>query len=529
MRIQLATRTIIPVIDVFAGPGGLSEGFTRYDNPRFQFDVRLSIEKDRNACQTLALRKFYHGFDAGAVPDAYYSYVKGRITREELEEEFREEAEIAGKRAFLAELGGTSYPDELIIRRIKEALAGHRGHWGLIGGPPCQAYSMAGRSRMKPADEERYLQDHRHRLYQEYLKILAWFSPSFFIMENVPGLISTILNNQRVFDTILRDIEDPGNAIDVSPVDRRRRRPRYSVFSLVKERRRTLFGSDPHEPGDYIVSCEKFGVPQRRQRVILFGIREDITGGPGFQPPVLEEVNRVVSAGEVLEGLPPLRSGLSREEDSPELWRRAIVDQVRTMALGEEFRDVAMIMDDTLKDLRYQASPGGQFVPRGRKVKAHEDWYHDPNLGGSLNHEARSHMRTDLVRYLFLACAARSGKEMKLKDFPRILLPDHNNVDRAIDSGHGLFSDRFRVQQLDRPSRTVTSHLHKDGHYFIHPDPTQCRSMTVREAARLQTFPDSYFFEGPRTAQFLQVGNAVPPLLAHQIAGVVAETLGITG
>jgi len=142
-----------------------------------------------------------------------------------------------------------------------------------------------------------------------------------------------------------------------------------------------------------------------------------------------------------------------------------------------------------------------------------------------LNHSTRGHIVPDLERYLFAsAFAETTDSSPRLSDFPEALLPKHENVSRAL--GYGLFSDRFRVQVARQPSTTITSHISKDGHYYIHYDPSQCRSLTVREAARLQTFPDDYFFCGPRTSQYQQVGNAVPPALARRIAGVVARLLG---
>jgi DNA (cytosine-5)-methyltransferase 1 len=134
-------------------------------------------------------------------------------------------------------------------------------------------------------------------------------------------------------------------------------------------------------------------------------------------------------------------------------------------------------------------------------------------------------MPSDLVRYLFVsAYGVEAGESPRLSDFPRCLLPEHRNVDPS-NPEDAIFKDRFRVQIANRCSMTVTSHIGKDGHAFIHPDPLQCRSLTAREAARLQTFPDSYVFLGNRTSQYSQIGNAVPPLLAAQIAEVVAGVL----
>ena len=150
----------------------------------------------------------------------------------------------------------------------------------------------------------------------------------------------------------------------------------------------------------------------------------------------------------------------------------------------------------------------------------------DERLKGVCNHTTRSHIVEDLHRYLFASCFARTkGNSPVLKFFPDALLPKHKNAKMASKQDSGIFADRFRVQLEDRPSKTITSHISKDGHYYIHYDPLQCRSLTVREAARLQTFPDNYFFCGPRTAQYIQVGNAVPPLLSQQIAEKVYKIL----
>jgi len=177
-------------------------------------------------------------------------------------------------------------------------------------------------------------------------------------------------------------------------------------------------------------------------------------------------------------------------------------------------------------------SIGKAFIPKDyRKPKKPTElqrWLHDRSLGGICQHEARSHMASDLARYLFAACFAQSqGYSPRLDVFPSKLLPDHGNVKKDGDRESGVipFKDRFRVQCGREPATTVVAHIAKDGHYYIHYDPTQCRSLTVREAARLQTFPDNYFFAGNRTEQYTQVGNAVPPLLANKLAHIVRGLL----
>jgi DNA (cytosine-5)-methyltransferase 1 len=240
-----------------------------------------------------------------------------------------------------------------------------------------------------------------------------------------------------------------------------------------------------------------------------------------------------VSVKTALAGLPAIRSYVSRKNDSLHEWRSILKNSPQVLSGWEDSRrkDFELAMKIAAKEAAAHESSGAAFIEMSLNCKANmpkalADWYHDPKILGTVQHRARGHMASDLHRYLFAACfAAAENCSPRIRDFPQSLLPEHANINGASVP----FVDRFRVQLADEPSTTVTSHISKDGHYYIHFDPSQCRSLTVREAARLQTFPDNYFFEGGQTMQFHQVGNAVPPLLARQIAEVVSDFLTASG
>ena len=228
---------------------------------------------------------------------------------------------------------------------------------------------------------------------------------------------------------------------------------------------------------------------------------------------------------EILDDLPRLRSRLSREPDSTDAWRSALEQAWRERLSKHPDRQLRSLARDAIAASWEHDDVGGRFVKglgRSRMNRELRQWYLDEDLKGACNHESRPHRRDDLGRYLFASCfGVAYGRTPKLRDFPEDLLPDHRNAWEARTTNE-LFDDRFRVQLAHEPATTVTSHISKDGHYYIHHDPSQCRSWTVREAARIQTFPDNYFFEGTRTQQYVQVGNAVPPLMARAIARRVA-------
>jgi DNA (cytosine-5)-methyltransferase 1 len=520
----------IPMIDLFAGPGGLGEGFSalKTKEGRFPFHIGLSIEKDFRAQMTLQLRSFWRQFGDASVPNDYYEALQD--TERPLEHRLRDlydsyprEAARATSEAWMAELGKHDHRE--VFDRIDHVLSNHET-WVLLGGPPCQAYSLAGRSRNKGITDYEAHKDERQYLYIEYLQVIAEHRPAIFVMENVKGLLSATIKKRRIFDQIQDDLVNPRAALSregrkIRTPRLRRPLPRYRLFSLVRPS--TL---DSGSFGDYVVEMERYGIPQSRHRLILVGVRTDLLNSsiPEFLIP-----QDPIASRSVLDGLPRLRSGLSQEEDSCVSWLARVREAKTRRWFSAHARrlDTAITKDlmNAVKSLRApQKKRGGEFVEYNATIAYKPGWFLDKRLGGVLNHSTRGHLVKDLHRYLYCACYGKSqGRSPVLSDFPRDLLPDHRNVRGALNDL--AFADRFRVQLADRPSTTITSHISKDGHYYIHYDSSQCRSLTVREAARLQTFPDNYFFCGPRTSQYGQVGNAVPPLLARQIATVVHKFL----
>jgi DNA (cytosine-5)-methyltransferase 1 len=511
----------IAVIDLFAGPGGLAEGFSSVAGETNRaFDIRLSIEKDPAARRTLKLRAFLRQFNLGEFPDEYYEFL-GDPTEVKLELLYKNnsaKAEVAEKEAWLQELGPANR--EVISARISEVLSDGEP-WVLIGGPPCQAYSLVGRSRMAGDKDSEFAKDPRHTLYKEYLHILSAHRPDVFVMENVKGLLSSKLDDGLVFRQIVKDLENPGEALPsgVGPVE-------YRLFSL-SQAPATKNLEEPSTGSEYIVRCEEYGIPQARHRVIIFGIRADrLAALPDFAPKLLSRQAARVTVKDALKDLPKLRSGLSKTEDSEDLWKEVLAKACKAPWAAEVEPLVLEKLKQLAKNLPRAVSRGAEAVAPAFEVAASSfaQGLSDPRMRKVVNHSTRSHIRADIERYLFASVfASVHSRSPRLADFPKKLLPKHENVEKAV-SGK-MFSDRFRVQERDLPSTTVTSHISKDGHYFIHYDHRQARSLTVREAARLQTFPDNYLFVGARTDQYRQVGNAVPPLLARQIAIVVQDSL----
>jgi DNA (cytosine-5)-methyltransferase 1 len=501
---RVQTVQPIPVIDLFAGPGGLGEGFASLadGDGNHVFRMALSVEMDEAAHRTLELRAFYRQFSEEERPDDYYAYVSqvrpSPASRQELFEAHPAEAARARQEAWHHTLSKATRKKATDAARA--ALDGAKD-WVLVGGPPCQAYSLVGRSRR--INDEDFTKDEKHTLYLHYLQIIEDLQPPIFVMENVKGILSATLGPDNTFSKVRRDLENAG--------------PGYRVVPFVER----PDGSRGDAPSDFVIHAEEFGVPQARHRVILLGLRR---GASFNEPEGMRPQYERVSVESALGDLPPLRSRLSGRgggtNDSVDAWLKVMGDAMGK--LESEDPDIRASAARALEAARAPQSGDRWRINGVTLPDALAEWYgRDKRVGGPLNHESRSHQDQDVQRYLFCASYAEAKTASpKLEHFPVGLIPAHRNV------GDGKFVDRFRVQLAGLPSSTITSHIAKDGHYYIHYDPSQCRSLSVREAARLQTFPDDYFFEGNRTQQYHQVGNAVPPFLAKQFAQVVARALG---
>ena len=440
---------------------------------------------------------------------------KRQELKNKLAKKYKNEWRNAVQEAWKCELGHKDFPPELVDGRIQDSLNNAK-EWVLIGGPPCQAYSLAGRSRVGGIDAN----DHRVYLYKEYLRIIAAHQPSVFVMENVRGLLSAKLEGKSILRMILNDLRDPGQVFSEY------KSKRYRIYSFVNKTVSSLFDENPEYKSDrdFLIQSELYGIPQSRHRVILLGIKEGYTLS---DPDIIDKADKKLNLKDVIETLPPVRSGLSKRiietsfinnrnrhkygkiDDSDEAWQETI----------NRFRsELGLSAVNHIPDL----NKGASFIRTGIKFSDKEikKWYYDPRLRGVCNHESRNHLESDLKRYLFASTFLQKEKRFpRMHDYPNDLLPEHRSAKS------GKFNDRFRVQEPDKPATTVTSHISKDGHYFIHYDPKQCRSLTVREAARIQTFPDNYYFWGNRTQQYHQVGNAVPPLLAGKLAKIIKSII----
>lgn len=494
----------IPVVDLFAGPGGLGEGFASFAarSGVRPFHSVLSIEKDPLAHKTLTLRAFRRQFEDE--PEEYAQFRAGDLDIQTLYATFARKWARARDEAVLMELSErtAAKASELVHDRVKRT----GSPWVLIGGPPCQAYSLVGRSRRMGIAGYVAATDVRQTLYLEYLQIIAEHSPPVFVMENVKGMLSARLAGRTIFERILADLRHPRSALKREGRSVGKNDPRYTIVPLVAP----TADSEEDDPRSFVVRSELFGIPQARHRVILVGLLDGVVSRSKLQH-LNPSAPRTVR--QTIDHLPRLRSGVSKTgKDDFDSW----ISVLRGAARASWFRGIENPVRRRMSEAIECASEssldrGSEFVRVGRKCSI-------------ANHSTRAHIATDLHRYLFASSfAAVHGWSPVLSDFPTELLPAHVSVARALEGGH--FEDRFRVQVADRPSSTITSHISKDGHYFIHHDPSQCRSLTVREAAALQTFPDDYIFVGPRTSQYQQVGNAVPPALARKIAGVVHRLL----
>lgn len=412
-------------IDLFAGAGGLSEGFIRAG-----FSPVAHIEMDKEAVNTLKTRMAYHYLLKRKKINIYNDYLKGIISRDQLYKQIPQSlldtcmCETISKESL-----------KRIYGNIDSALQGKEVDV-IIGGPPCQAYSLVGRSiksaqdKVKIENNEKIEDDPRNYLYKLYCGFLRKYKPKMFVFENVTGLLSA--QNGRFYNNFKQLAKRSGYIVD-----------------------------------DKVLEADKFGVKQSRKRVIIVGWLK----GLNLKYPEFKELIDKTTINEMFEDLPAIEPGQTSNN--------------------------------------YQSENINNYLLKS-KIRSKDDIL--------TQHVARPHIDRDRNIYKLTIEKWNNGrKRLHYDELPEELKTHKNRKS---------FVDRFKVVEGDtNVCHTMMAHISKDGHYFIHPDINQVRSISVREAARIQSFPDNYYFEGGRTAAFRQIGNAVPPLMAEAIAKGIKKLL----
>ena len=424
------------------------------------------------------LRQFQHEY-----PFEYYEFLNGESEEPDWPTRYPKQWQEAERTVLCLKLGSYGSKSQINskIRAIKRKFGRNTI---LIGGPPCQIYSLVGRARNAGNSKHNVEWDSRTTLYKEYLRILRILRPAAFVMENVKGILSFSLNGEPVLVHIMEAARNSG----------------YVLVPLNQPQNQTCHRSLDFPPRDFVVRTENQGVPQARHRVILVGFRRDLASrfDSSFFAESLLSPTEASTVRHVLCDMPFLRSGLSRSLDTNDEWlkviRLATEKVVRTPGLqgDHKFQEKASAVRshlDSILEFSRKSSKGaeiGNSCPTDLR-----EWIRGPNAPSLTLNETRSHMMADLERYFFAAVYAEAyGKSPRAQDFPLCISPHHKNWKT------GKFADRYRVQLWDQPSKTITCHLAKDGHYYIHPDPAQCRSLTVREAAAFRLSQMTTFLGG---------------------------------
>lgn len=415
-------RNSLNFIDLFAGAGGLSEGFMQKG-----FNPIAHVEMNHYAAMTIETRSMYYYLKKVHRLNIYYDYLRGDITRAQLLQAVRPEVlqTVICEEMSTRTIGNIFDQIDLIMEQD-----GVNHVDVIIGGPPCQAYSLVGRAQSNHM-ETPMEDDPRNELYKMYTRFLAKYQPRMFVFENVAGIKSA--RNGAAFRNLQSHLKRVGYIIEYRELN-----------------------------------AKEFGVLQNRKRMIIIGWRKGIN----YRYPDFPVINPHALVNDLLADLPALERG------------------------------------HTLNEYRANV-PINQYLRRFNIRTEHDVLTH---------HVCRQNKDKDIEIY-------RRTIELWNDNHARL---NYNHLPEELKThkNRTSFVDRFKVVEGDMSyCHTVLAHLAKDGHYFIHPDIEQCRSISVREAARLQSFPDSYYFEGPRTAQFVQIGNAVPPLMAKGIATQIKKFL----